>query len=486
MAIKAISCYDEVVWENIKAEDAPEPNPSWFDSICNIASSSRVNIFYVVLPFAWAAHWNVDQWGHDTTFVLCLVAMIPLQKTFDWAGEEMGAFLATELRDLVIITLSNAIEATLAVILLLKCELRLLQSTIIGVVLLHLLLVPGVAFFVQGTGELHKKLEWHHASLNLSLLMIGVLAILVPTAFFAALDRGSASPGNGAQSSSVSGLPAPFVPLVSDYVRKDILRMSRGIAIVLLVVYIVSRLWRHLWQHLCIADKSLIDEERGQSPTSENAQKTRSPVNLPVCIILLLLAVTLMAPTAEFLVSSIEPIRESSGIQTEWFGLILLPIVSFSPDAVVAILKFGGSPLYIKLLKILPARWQSWAGGATATSSSEDTFDFAHGRPIDLSIQFTLWWAPFLVLLGWWTDRPMHMLFDYFEVALLLGACFLVNYVLSDQKTNSAEGLTMVSFYAIIATAVWYYPGQPQVAFLLNCPGSVAEAVAGGVEGMNE
>ena len=37
--------------------------------------------------------------------------------------------------------------------------------------------------------------------------------------------------------------------------------------------------------------------------------------------------------------------------------------------------------------------------------------EFAHGRPIDLSIQFTLWWTPFLVLLGWWTERPMHLLF---------------------------------------------------------------------------
>ena len=37
--------------------------------------------------------------------------------------------------------------------------------------------------------------------------------------------------------------------------------------------------------------------------------------------------------------------------------------------------------------------------------------EFAHGRPIDLSIQFTLWWTPFLVLLGWWTNKPMHLLF---------------------------------------------------------------------------
>ena len=52
-----------------------------------------------------------------------------------------------------------------------------------------------------------------------------------------------------------------------------------------------------------------------------------------------------------------------------------------------------------------------------AEDGSEDILElpwvseFAHGRPIDLSIQFTLWWTPFLVLLGWWTERPMHLLF---------------------------------------------------------------------------
>lgn len=35
----------------------------------------------------------------------------------------------------------------------------------------------------------------------------------------------------------------------------------------------------------------------------------------------------------------------------------------------------------------------------------------ARGRAIDLSIQFTLWWMPVLVLLGWWTEKPMHLLF---------------------------------------------------------------------------
>ena len=70
--------------------------------------------------------------------------MIPLQKIFDWGGEKLGDYLGKDLKDLLVITLSkyvftvsnschvsmamhspfrsSAIEAALAIILLLKCQ----------------------------------------------------------------------------------------------------------------------------------------------------------------------------------------------------------------------------------------------------------------------------------------------------------------------------------------------------------------------------
>lgn len=36
------------------------------------------------------------------------------------------------------------------------------------------------------------------------------------------------------------------------------------------------------------------------------------------------------------------------------------------------------------------------------------------------------------------------------------------------------------------ALVTWFYPGQPEVAFMLNCEGTVAEAVAAGDEGQVE
>jgi len=37
-----------------------------------------------------------------------------------------------------------------------------------------------------------------------------------------------------------------------------------------------------------------------------------------------------------------------------------------------------------------------------------------------------------------------------FEITILVGACFIVNYVTADAKTNWAEGMMMVAFYVMI------------------------------------
>jgi Ca2+:H+ antiporter len=76
-----------------------------------------------------------------------------------------------------------------------------------------------------------------------------------------------------------------------------------------------------------------------------------------------------------------------------WFGLVFLPFISFSADGVVAL------ALYLKRTVIRVH------GGESAAET------LAKAQTIDLSIQFTLFWMPFLVLLGWWTGKPLTLLF---------------------------------------------------------------------------
>ncbi|KAI0776939.1 hypothetical protein BD413DRAFT_468225 [Trametes elegans] len=316
-----------------------------------------------------------------------------------------------------------------------------------------------------------------------------LLAIVLPTAFFAALDRGYDT------DPAPASAHAPFSPLVSDRVRDDLLKMSRGMSVMLLLVYIASRLYRHLPPRLSSRPQQstpttaksetasatvdrlrmapLADERDQHPPASGRGQdgpqkgEGSRPLHQVACMLLIVVSIAVMAVTAEFLVESIDPFRERTGIEAEWFGLILLPLVSFAPEAVVATVRFV-QPAGIWFARLC----------RSAIRGANDDLSLAHGRPIDLSIQFTLWWMPLLVLFGWWTGKPVHLLFDYFEVALLLGSCFLVNYVTSDGKTNFVEGFTLILFYGMVALAAWFYPGQPQVALMLNCPGSVAEVVA--------
>jgi len=92
----------------------------------------------------------------------------------------MSYYLGKDLGQLLLISLNNSVEATLAIILLQKCQIQLLKATIVGVVVLHLLLVPGAAFATGGARIIHQDLHPHANKLNHSLLTIGVSSLLLP------------------------------------------------------------------------------------------------------------------------------------------------------------------------------------------------------------------------------------------------------------------------------------------------------------------
>jgi hypothetical protein len=75
--------------------------------------------------------------------------------------------------------------------------------------------------------------------------------------------------------------------------------------------------------------------------------------------------------------SSFEPVFQVADQHTHrWFGLVLLPIVSFAADGAVATLFFVRYTLRIFF------------------GTPHPPAELAKGRAIDLSIQFTLFWLP--------------------------------------------------------------------------------------------
>lgn len=122
----------------------------------------------------------------------------------------------------------------------------------------------------------------------------------------------------------------------------------------------------------------------------------------------------------------------------------------------------------------------------------------AHGRAIDMAIQFILWWTPVILMLGWGLNKPVTLLFDFYEMAILIGACFLVNCITADAKTNWVEGLILLTYYCMVvsitycclrfcgllifiafqAVSSWFYVGQPELKLMLFCPASIADSLA--------
>jgi Ca2+:H+ antiporter len=76
-----------------------------------------------------------------------------------------------------------------------------------------------------------------------------------------------------------------------------------------------------------------------------------------------------------------------------WFGLILIPFISYAADGTVSVVYFIRHLLRHYL-----------------TEPTVPT-TLARGESIDISIQFALFWMPFFVLLAWWTGKPLTLLF---------------------------------------------------------------------------
>ncbi|KAF7793301.1 hypothetical protein EIP86_004413 [Pleurotus ostreatoroseus] len=436
--------------------------------------------------------------------------MVPLEILFDWCTERLTKKLETSgkvggfVGDLITVTCDNAIEAALAIWLLIKCELRVLQSTIIGVIVLHLLFVQGASFLfggiqLQGQGQ---ALHTHRTDMNRSLLTIGYVLSAI-------YSLSHEVPNDGSSNSALS-----------DDTRHQLLVISRGFSVILIVVYVLTRVYlyfsatdgkegniseilRRYRVEVHKARRALRlrtttieansptenDGSDGQRTDTLSSPALKRTDSIPKEHLLrrmfkviwksrietsALIATTVaMAYTAECLVESLDDLRASGVIKDEFFGLVILPLASFSASGISSIWYFLHS---IMLLNKEP-HWDDEAQTATKGSATRK-LPKIKALPIELSIQYILFWTSFFVLLGWWIHKPVVLMFDFYELVILVTTIYLLDSVTHHEMINWAKGLIMISLYAMIALSAWFYRGQLDQEILLNCPGSVAAALS--------
>lgn len=190
--------------------------PSHYQSFMNILKYNPLNILLLCIPVSFALHFALDQSQKIpqlVTFIISFLAIMPLAALLSYGTEEVSLRVGETLGGLLNATLGNAVELIVAILALVQCELVITQTSLIGSILSNLLLVLGMCFFVGGIRFKEQEFQQTAAQLNSSILAMAVIAVLIPAGFHATLD------------------------IRDDLERTEILKVSRGVSIILLFIY---------------------------------------------------------------------------------------------------------------------------------------------------------------------------------------------------------------------------------------------------------
>lgn len=156
----------------------------------------------------------------------------------------------------------------------------------------------------------------------------------------------------------------------------SILVLSRGTAIILLLLYVLYLVFQ-LRTH-----SNLFDAER-QAAADDEDEDDEPCMGAVAAAVVLVVVTILVAICAEYLVGSIDAIVESAHISKAFIGLILIPIVGNAAEHVTAVVV-----------------------------ALRDKMDLAMGVAIGSSIQIALGVTPFLVIVGWIIGQDMTLHFE--------------------------------------------------------------------------
>ncbi|KAH8994882.1 Sodium/calcium exchanger protein-domain-containing protein [Lactarius akahatsu] len=189
---------------------------------------SWLNILLLFLPASWIVE-SLSEESHSLVFAFCVLSMIPL--LHDRAIRELAIRLGGSKAGLLnaSLVISESVELVIAATALRKCELRVVQSSLIGSMLSKLLLVLGMCFFAGGLRFAEQGFDATATQIHSSLLTVSVGAVLMPAAYHYSLSWRTDTTTATDQ-------------------KTAILKMSHGVSVVLVAVYCAYLLFQ-LWSH---------------------------------------------------------------------------------------------------------------------------------------------------------------------------------------------------------------------------------------------
>lgn len=262
----------------------------------------------------------------------------------------------------------------------------------LGSILSNILLVLGCCFFIGGLRYSEQTFNSTVASTMSSLMTVASASLIIPATLYASLsgsDKGER--------------------------RDNILILSHGTAIILLILYVMY-LYFQLKSHAELfeeANNEINDAENqaGDAGAEEEEEEEERLLNPWAATVALIVVTILVAICADYLVGSIDSIVQKTGMSRTFIGLVLIPIVGNAAEHVTAVVV-------------------AWKG----------KMDLAIGVAIGSSLQIALFVTPFLVILGWIMNVDMTLHFHIFETVAFFISGLVVTFLIQDGKSNYLEG----------------------------------------------
>jgi Ca2+:H+ antiporter len=307
-------------------------------------------------------------------------------------GEGLGGLLNA--------TFGNAAELIIAGIALSKGLINVVKASITGSIIGNVLLVLGLSILFGGTKYKEQRFNRTAARTSVISLSLAAIGLIIPTVFHLAADR---SPGG-------------WSPLVEQ-------KLSLAIAVVLFLTYFCM-LGFSLWTHKHFFQGAHRHDEEGVRQWSRGK-----------AITILLISTAVVGMLSEFLVGTIENVRDSVGLTEVFVGVIVVAIVGNAAEHSTAIVM-----------------------------AMKNKMDLTVGIAIGSSLQIALFVAPVLIFLSYLFGRPMDLEFTMPEVVAVVASVYILFQISGDGETNWIEGIQLLSVYVILGILFFYLPEPQHVA----------------------
>jgi Ca2+:H+ antiporter len=320
-----------------------------------------------------------------------------------WIGratEALAARVGEGLGGLLNATFGNAAELIIAGIALSRGLTNVVKASITGSIIGNVLLVFGLSILFGGIKYKEQRFNRTAARTSVISLSLAAIGLIIPTVFHRAANSS----------------PTGWSPLVGQ-------KLSLAIAVVLFVTY------------FCMLGFSLRTHRYFFQGAGKDVQEMGRQWSRGKAITILLIATAVVALLSEFLVGTIENVRDSVGVTEVFVGVIVVAIVGNAAEHSAAILM-----------------------------AMKNKMDLSVGIAIGSSLQIALFVAPVLVFLSYLFGRPMDLEFTMPEVVAVVASVYILFQISGDGETNWIEGIQLLSLYLILGILFFYLPEPQPVA----------------------